>query len=221
MNPWQTTWNTYENDSQRLNILFEMVSNASKLEKTLIVIETAIFISSLFYHFILHFNNPASVDSLILLAVAVGSEIFLLHSLDKVKTSYMNGSLLDEDASRLPPEDVNQRRIRYLKFKTELRKNNISKKMLCEIKEALTAKEDLQRESDNYLKRYFGFAAGLIIGLLIKVGGTFSTYEIILTIISISIFSFFVYYLMNIFPSSMGRLKELNYFLVLYSHETE
>ncbi|MBQ0720031.1 MAG: hypothetical protein KBT88_08440 [Gammaproteobacteria bacterium] len=219
MNTWEVTWKSYDYHSSRAKIFIETISMVSLGERLWILFIFLLFIISIFAFLAMFLLQATFIEMLGFITSLIASEVLLLLKLESVKKLYIDEHLGGEENSKSPPDNRHQRKTRYMKFSMKLKEKGINAEMLPDIHKALSAKQELEKESNLYVKNYLSFALGLLSGMLLVFSRQMELTHLIFSIIGFGTVSFFAYFLLSMFPSSMEKLKELNYFLILYEQE--
>lgn len=219
MKTWELTWNSYEVLSTRPAIFFDTFRVVPISERMWILFIFVLFLTAIILFLIVFSQKPTLIEIYSTLFVVMMTEYLILTKVNKIKLKYIDEHLGGTVSRQVPPDNKNQRRARYLKFKSELKKSGIDKSMLDDVFDALRAKEELEKESGVYIKKYFGFVVGLVSGIALSTIRQLDTASLVSVFVILILVSLLVYFAGSLIPSRSERLKELNYFLILYKQD--
>ncbi|WP_043993808.1 hypothetical protein [Moritella sp. PE36] len=220
MNEWETVWKSYMNDCTRTKILKDAYRSIKALHKVLLLLSLVsfiIFVTGAFYSIF----NPEQIDrDMMFLLFALFEGIFLLMAERAVKNLSMTSYSFQEQA-QVPPEDTNHQKIRYLKFRFQLKKSKIEAKNITTLIDILKAREELEEVKGTYVNRFFGFLMALIIALIVSVIKVVEL-DVLVLICAYGFFiGFLVFAIASMVPAKIERIRELKYFLVMYEKQDQ
>lgn len=216
---WETVWQGYERHSRRRAIVRDLFHSSTRHERAWLTFLVTLFLFIFSGLMLLIIFDPSFLRIFTAAVCMVVVEGLLIWGLKCITDRYVRDVLGGEEIFQVPPDNKHFRRLRYLKFRKYLASLGVGKGMLCDASKALAAKEELEKESDIYLKGYYGFLISAGLAVLVSAARGMDFQKLTFFVIAILEVSFFMYWILAALPGKMERIKELKYFLVLYELE--
>ncbi|WHI46400.1 hypothetical protein [Microbulbifer sp. VAAF005] len=224
MKTWEFIWKTHSRECTRRKIFKEIILSSGKGYITLLTIFSVLFLLSLSGYILtlleitnFYFGLPNAGGFYIFLTLSF--EFLAIIVLQVLKENYINKtqSILNSPQER--PENFDEGILRYLKFSSKLREENISREDIENIMDTLEAREKLADSSGVYGKVLAKYFAALILALLATIAKTATIEQAAVAISYLGILGYLCYQIASIVPAPPERVKELRYFLTMYQTE--
>ncbi len=152
----------------------------------------------------------------------VFGELGLIFQIGKLKNKFIKNEFGDVSQSQTPHDDKNHKTSRYLTFKKALEDNWVTKKHVQDCQELIDLQIDIASSEGLLRKKFSRFVIG---GIGLGILGIFWSKIDVLYLIYISAIlipiSLLIYFVLYLIPSKLEKLKEMKYFMLLYSREFE
>lgn len=213
MNEWKEIWTAYFEEAKKRKILLSTWEKASKWEKLYILLMLIfLFLSFIPFWF--------GVNAAIYAAIVI--EAALIFTLSEIKEGMLTTEYGDTSDAKIPPEKENQQSTRYLVFRDALLKKHINKSHVLQCFDLIDCQIDIASTSNNATSaKFIPFLVGLLSGLILIQSRSLQPKEAIFFTIFIIITIVLCYTITTLFPSKVERLKELKYFMLLFSKENQ
>lgn len=220
MNQWEVVWKSYMDDCTRIKIFNDAFSSITMLRKSLLSVSLVCFMLSVAAAVYSIFNEEQISKNLMFTLFGIFEVIFILMAESAIKNLNRKNYSFQEQA-QVPPEDVNHQKMRYLKFRSQLKKANVGGNDIVTIIEILKAREELEEVKGTYVKRFVGFLMTLIIALTVSASKGFESDILFLIFVYGTLIGLFIYAVASMIPAKIERIRELKYFLVMYEKQHE
>lgn len=212
MNYWAMIWKAYDK-STKTKLFIEVFLNENTLGRLTILFATIIFFLGAYFQFF-EKNSYGFIPLII-------GEFYLIHKLDKSRKLLILNEYGDLNSSQIPHDDKDHKRSRYLMFKKSLQDGFISKSHVEDCFDLIDIQIDIASSSSVNVKRFGGFCFGILIGILASYWRTLSAEELIWVGASLIVMGLLIAFVLFLFPSKMENLKEMKYFMKLYTNEIQ
>lgn len=217
-NKWNVCFQAYMNECTRIRIIRDSFQSINMWHKSGLVIFSLLFI--IFVSLTAKAAIMSDKDSYnFFFPILLIFEVLTIYLVDKAQTIYRSDNYTDIELSHLPPENIKDQRIRYLKFRRTLKEQKIEPLDALNLTDILKVRIELQEKSRLTVKGFFGFAVTFAMVIL---AATMKDFDVvtIAQVAAVGLLSLVVIYMfVSVKPNKLEQLYELKYFLVMYEKE--
>jgi len=210
MNYWKVIYDGYDKTTKWSKIIFNVIANATPIEKTYLA-----FIFIMFFSFMwLYFNHMELAFYVFGL-----SEVLFILKFNELKKRLMLDEYGDPNMAQSPPDNFGRKGSRYMMFKRYLKDRHVDKSHVNDCFELIDMQIDIALSEGLLGKKFIGFLAGILLGFMGAIWKQLDDPYLFYSGFSIVIFGGLLFMLMSMIPSKLEKMKEMKYFMLLYCKE--
>lgn len=215
VNSWKIVWDSYYQGASKSAYASELWRLSSWPTRLMLLLSGAFSIYT--FHFYIG-HGQDDWRSLPLLLVA---ELALIAVLDYMRGKRFSASYGLQESSLGPAESDDHRANRYLIFKQKLAESGITRSHINDLFDVLEAKAELESHRNERLNKFLVYMSGFGTALAIAWIKGLSVQQSATAIAAVICIILIVGPILWMLPSRRERLKELKYFMRLFSKSTE
>ncbi|WP_447937446.1 hypothetical protein [Thermomonas fusca] len=211
MNSWKILWDSYYQGASKSAYAKELWRLSSGLTRALLVVSFLAVVLAVVYYVRYESTDWKAFPFLLL---AEGALILVV---DHMRGKRFSDSYGSADSTLSPAEREDHRANRYLIFRSRISGKGLGKSHVDDLFDVLDAKIELENHRNERLNRFLVFVSGFASALAIAWIRGLETQEIAFAISVAVVGTLLVGPILWLMPSRKERLKELKYFMKLFS----